>query len=500
MRGVGRIVAWTVMVMVVISLIASADVPSPRPRTAPAGFDHADHARATQVACTTCHPLERGTIAKRPSHATCFGTCHGDQAPLLKMREAVPADRAKYCNACHAETALVLPVDKKAIAVTAATGGVEHALQLGHESHAKIACTRCHDLAGGKRGRAHARCVACHGDKPDPRTTFGIADCAKCHPAGNDRPHLVRPQIIVRSAFSHARHGTRGAAKQCLTCHAEVAATDARALPTPKLPTCVTAGCHDGKAAFDAIVTCTKCHRDVPPGKFEVARPDTPFSHASHATRTKLPCGACHPLGKTGEVRVTGHASCVDGCHTHVADFGARHPTICGACHDGTEPWRPLIADRLPAETTEFGATLDHEKHPAPCAGCHSLTTTRTELRPPRGHRTCTTAGCHAMATGPEPRMTACESCHQEGLASTRLAARLATRWSVRAKFRHGTHATKVSTACTSCHADLRSPTVLSLPAPSKATCAAAGCHDGTRAFKVTGTSCTKCHPGASPR
>jgi c(7)-type cytochrome triheme protein len=477
----------------VLAVIAYADVPTPPTRTAAAGFDHHAHAQVTKVECVTCHKLDRGVIAKAPSHATCFGTCHAEQAGLVKMREAVPADRTRYCNACHAETALVLPVDKKALAAAPLKVGIEHALQLGHDSHDQVACTKCHDMRGGKRGRPHERCTACHGERPDK--TFGIADCAKCHPSGRDRPQLVRSEVPARTAFSHAKHATRGTAKQCLTCHAAVAATDARTLPSPTLETCTTAGCHDGKAAFDAITSCRKCHQDVPTGKFDVARPDTPFSHTKHATRTKLPCASCHPLDKRGEVRVTGHASCVDGCHEHAADFGKRTPMICGACHDGTEPWRPLVADRLPAETTEFGATLDHGKHAATCASCHSLTTTRTELRPPRGHRACN--GCHLMTGGPEPQMTACETCHQAGLASTRLAARLAARWSVRATFRHGPHGRLVTTACTTCHNDLGSPTVLSLPAPAKAACATAGCHDGSKAFKVTGTQCTKCHPGS---
>ncbi|MBA2543007.1 MAG: hypothetical protein H0V17_25425 [Deltaproteobacteria bacterium] len=481
---------------------ARADVPVRPTRMAPAGFDHAGHevaqGKGRPVECATCHKLARGLIAKAPSHATCFGSCHTDQTTLLKMREAVPLDKLRYCNACHAETALVLPVDKKAIAITAPGSGTEHALQLGHDSHDQVACVKCHDLRGPRRGKPHERCIGCHGDKPT--ATFAIADCAKCHPKGSDRPHLVHPsEIVVTSAFSHTKHAGRGAAKQCITCHAGIAATDARTLPSPTLDTCTTAGCHDAKAAFGAIASCTKCHQDVPKGKFEVARPDTPYSHAKHATRTTLACAKCHPLTKTGEVKVAGHAACVDGCHQHVADFGARKPTICGACHDGTEPWRRLIADRLPAEITEFGATLDHETHSTPCASCHSLTTTRTELRPPRGHRACTTAGCHAVTAGPAPQMTACESCHQNGLAASREAARLGARWSVRSTFKHRTHTAKAAAECVACHSDLDSPTVLSLAAPAKATCSTAGCHDGSGAFKVTGTSCTKCHPGAKP-
>ena len=58
---------------------------------------------------------------------------------------------------------------------------------------------------------------------------------------------------------------------------------------------------------------------------------------------------------------VAGHTACA-GCHAD--DFGARWPKKCGACHNATEPWRALIADRPLPERTEFGATLDHEQAP----------------------------------------------------------------------------------------------------------------------------------------
>ncbi len=486
------------LAVIAIAWIARADAPVPAKKTAPAGFDHGRHAQAAAaVTCVQCHALDRGLVGKPPGHATCFGKCHGELAATLKLREAVPDDRVKYCNACHAETALVSPVDKKAIAATAVSGGIDHATQLGHNSHAQIACTRCHDPGRARRGRPHERCIGCHGDRADK--TFAIGDCAKCHPAGNDKPHLARPQIVVTSAFSHAKHASRGTAKQCGSCHAGIVATDSRVLPTPKLATCTSAGCHDGKAAFGAQVACTRCHQDAPKGEFVVERPDATFSHAKHESRTKQPCTGCHTLSKAGEIHAGGHLSCIEGCHQHDAEFGAAKPTICGACHDGTEPWRPLIADKLPRDATEFGATLDHGKHAATaCTSCHSLTTSRTELRAPRGHRSCTTAGCHAVKGGPAPQMADCETCHQRDLAAKRETARLTARWSVRATFRHRSHAAKTEVACAGCHTSLIGASVLALPAPTKASCAAAGCHDGSGAFKVTGTSCTRCHPGAS--
>ncbi|MBA3821932.1 MAG: hypothetical protein H0X17_23815, partial [Deltaproteobacteria bacterium] len=48
---------------------------------------------------------------------------------------------------------------------------------------------------------------------------------------------------------------------------------------------------------------------------------------------------------------------------------------------------------------------------------------------------------------------------------------------------------------CVQCHVDMTSPDVLRLAAPPKSTCAP--CHDGRASFKLTGTTCTRCHVGA---
>jgi hypothetical protein len=67
----------------------------------------------------------------------------------------------------------------------------------------------------------------------------------------------------------------------------------------------------------------------------------------------------------------------------------------------------------------------------------------------------------------------------------------------VRTTFDHASHARAsggTALACETCHVDLHAADVLALPTPPKATCAP--CHDGTAAFKLTGTACTRCHQG----
>lgn len=299
-------------------------------------------------------------------------------------------------------------------------------------------------------------------------------------------PTVHRAEIDVRTAFSHAKHASRGA--RCAACHREP--PGATELVAPPATTCATARCHDGAAAFPITEACTRCHRDPAPPSFKVARPTARFSHATHA-QVQSPCASCHPLTPRGEVVTAGHAACAT-CHAE--DFGRRAPTICGACHNGTEPWRQLVADRGPPEDTELGSAIDHARHAAlPCARCHALTTPTRALRPPRGHRACLGDGCHAPSAGPEPRLDRCEACHRAGLVVARQRARVAAPWSVRTTFSHARHTARGTVECTACHDQLGGD-VIDLATPRKAACAP--CHDGATAFKLTGTACTRCHPG----
>lgn len=508
--------AWLVLAVslaAVAAVAAPADEPAPAPRTVPAGFDHNIHlsrvaaSGADAIACDRCHawrPGAAGGLAGKPGHAACFTGCHGGPpaAPPVGARQALAPERSRVCVACHAESVLQKPYAGPApyaVAYPPYRMFPDHALEIGHKTHRAIACAQCH---GETRGPPHRRCAGCHDGAASPGHGPPMTACARCHaPASGvpDPPKLVMTsqiEILVTSAFSHAKHAARGpAGRQCAACHGAVLETDDRQLPRPTAMDCAAGGCHDGKAAFPPTAACTRCHQDVPKARFEVARPDKRFSHATHRAK-QLPCATCHPLAKSGEVLVAGHAACA-ACHAD--DFGKRRPVICGACHNATEPWRALKPDRLPPERTEFGAAIDHGKHPGACTSCHALTTAAVQLRPPRGHRACTGAGCHAVAGGPSPVLAACEGCHEEGRAGAREKARLAAPWSVRATFDHATHRRSKDgeLSCAGCHDDLSAPDVKALKTPPKAACA--GCHDGAAAFKLTGTTCTKCHRGASP-
>ncbi|MBL9017018.1 MAG: hypothetical protein JNL83_22725 [Myxococcales bacterium] len=463
--------------------------------TARADFDHNLHDRdiavsgSEAIACTACHAMKAGALIGKPDHGSCFGTCHG--APPRKG--AKPADVApaqqRMCGNCHAANS--------AKALYPPYQATDFALAMPHKGHKDVACGSCHFV---KTKAPHARCAGCHDGARAPT----MSRCAACHTPGSGSPlppRMREPFDTVTSEFSHPAHAARGAAgAECTTCHAELLGTDDSLLPRPKMKSCGIAGCHDAKAAFSVNVACTRCHSSPPPRRFEVERPTERYLHATTHKDVKLPCSACHPLAATGEPLVTGHQACVPCHEERFAE--RRRPSepvapgapkqICGACHSATEPWRKLTADRRPPERTEFGATLSHDKHPRlACAACHSLTTATVQLRPPRGHQACTGAACHAVKGGPAPELTACESCHELGLATKREQVRATVAWSVRATFDHGPHPGE----CASCHDDLHGDGIIALAAPKKPSCAP--CHDGGRAFKLTGTTCTRCHVGA---
>jgi c(7)-type cytochrome triheme protein len=473
-------------------------------RTVAIGFDHTVHARdvevsgAAPVACARCHDERAGRLVGRPGHAACFGTCHGP-APTL-ARQPLEGDRLKLCTNCHAEAALVPPF-KGALAVAYPPYRIDRdfSLVLGHRQHRDLACVQCHDPVAHKRAAPHARCAGCH-DGTTPQR-FAMARCESCHPPAVGRPQppeLATRQNTVTAVFSHATHAARGGAgKDCTTCHAKIrdASELQIELPRPTVTEC--ARCHDGAQAFAVTAACTRCHA-APTDKYDVARPEARFRHDTvHAALVAgEPCTTCHVLdGKTGEVAVAGHAACTQ---CHASDFGERHPTKCGACHNATEPWRHLRADRGFPDRTEFGAMIDHAVHRGACTSCHALRTPTTQLRTPRGHAACTGGGCHAVTGGAAPALAACSGCHRLGLAAERLAERIARPWSVRLAFDHAQHARSregTTLACTSCHTSLVGP-VTELAAPAKATCA--GCHDGGQAFKLSGTTCRRCHAGGA--
>ncbi len=496
--------------LVVIAALAARGAPAAaQPRATAIGFDHIVHdGRITvlgqpSIACATCHPINRsGGLIGRPGHATCLAPCHG---PAPSAGVAPVAAQLEVCTTCHAEAALT--TRRPAVAFPPYVNDLDYPLTISHAAHAAIGarCEGCHDPirtapAAGRAAAsppAHGRCSGCH---DGTGAAAPMTACTNCHVAAygaNALPRLVRGPLAVGTTYSHAGHQSRtpAASVACASCHRGIAAAAGLELPPPTAASCSSAGCHDGVASFATSERCTNCHRAAPAAPYAVTRPTMRFSHDTHAGRLSIAtCTACHGLDVRGQPSGGTHRACV-GCHA--ADFGVAVPTICGACHTSTEAWRPLIADRLPPPTSEFGAHMNHAAHAAvACTRCHTLTTAARELRPPRGHGACTGTGCHAATGGPAPTLDGCAACHARGLERDRTKRRQAVPWSVAARFRHQVHATHGSGApvpCTSCHDAVTSSTDAgTIASPSKSSCAP--CHDGKVAFKISGHGCARCH------
>jgi c(7)-type cytochrome triheme protein len=550
-----------------------------QPAGGPTGHDHAAHAQqvalagAAAVPCERCHVMDRrGRVSRRPGHEACFGACHGPRprppgpqragqaGPLSQPGDA----RRAVCLVCHVAEALDRPaLGRRAFAVPPGPlSSPEHAVRLSHAVHDAASlphggCRACHATGdarpAGRPGKpgaaapgqgaatgpdAHARCTRCHapavpgaapatdgaapaGGETGPLSMHACTHCHVAAVAGALRPHLAPGPY--RASFSHGRHQARGL-DDCRGCHAGVLAAPGNELPAPRTEDC--SGCHDGAQAFSVVGPhCRRCHTER--GRARASRPlrGPGYSHRAHEARgAALPCARCHQLDARGVPLppAPDHAPCSDaGCHREA--FMARTPTICGACHVGTEPWLRLYFEPRPRPDTEFGARFSHRQHRdadiEACARCHRERSALRDMRLPHQHDTCMGAGCHAPGPsqaapagqgagagaealqGPAP-LAACADCHALDLVTTRHARRLAAPWSVRARFEHARHerdpASGVAVACTACHAGVvEADSVDAIPGPPKRACVP--CHDGRAAFKLTGHGCARCHGQAGP-
>jgi hypothetical protein len=333
--------------------------------------------------------------------------------------------------------------------------------------------------------------------------------CAACHAPIAGRvttPHQLTGPYRVGSLFSHARHAGRlgkvAAAQRCLVCHEAASRAGGDEVAAPSMHVCET--CHDGKQAFAARApTCRRCHADA---DRSAASPDVPirrFDHRAHAARgLALECAACHALDGDGRPRPASadHRPCADvGCHAD--DFRAREPRICGGCHVGIEPFRPLKADVARPVLTEFGVEYSHRAHaergaPSACVGCHvGIAGGGPERRLGKGHASCAGERCHTAGKA-APALDACGGCHALGLLPERDAAQEHRAWSIGPRFRHAGHEhdrAGTPLACEGCHPTAAGArTIREVAAPAKPSCAP--CHDGRIAFKMTGHGCARCH------
>lgn len=489
------------------------------------GFDHIAHegkvavAGAAAIPCAHCHQLKKnGSLRGAPDHAACFGACHGGNPPRRRGRAPYPAaaQRRKVCQACHAPAALdhAAAGSREKLRVFYPPYGVEpdFSITFAHDRHATPSdqargCRTCHAVPpdpgkpAPRRPAIHSRCAGCH---KGSGAAAPMSACKTCHlpafgPATS--PHRIASPFAVRATFSHRAHLARAGGTRCRTCHAAVRKASGDEIPVPDTAAC--AGCHDGKTAFATTgESCRRCHTAPTERVHRPTRSRTAFSHAAHRARgLSLPCATCHRMTADGTLAQPRHAPCSDsGCHRD--QFAMESPSICGTCHTGWEPWRPLHVDRHAAGTSEFGARFDHRAHgdtTTSCERCHRAgPDTAGALPVLAGHAACSGPACHDRTGAAKPPLSRCDDCHQLGLERQRAAARDRAPWSVRERFDHRAHRTDptgAAVACTRCHTRAAQSTdVATMPTPAKPTCAP--CHDGKTAFKLTGHACSRCHGG----
>lgn len=164
-------------------------------------------------------------------------------------------------------------------------------------------------MADMKKGKS---CGACH----DGKKAFGIAQCVRCHPAGNV---IFKVKETGPVLFRHDNHL---AIYACRSCHTKLYEAGPNKRTTmaqmEKGKSC--GACHNGKNAFSAG-ECIKCH---PVKEIEFKIKDVgnvTFSHTAHTGM--YPCGECHDklyLPSSGNKRIS------------MSDM--EKGKSCGACHD----------------------------------------------------------------------------------------------------------------------------------------------------------------------
>ncbi len=211
-------------------------------------FSHEKHltSRAINDNCNLCHEKIYRTKGKRPvtmaemEKGRSCGACHG--------RIAFPLAACGRCHTIRDITFLVQP-----------TGNVIFV----HAPHTRrMACGSCHPrlfkpgrnrpvtMAEMEKGKS---CGACHrGER-----AFALADCSRCHLAGNV---LMKVKNAGPVTFSHAFHT---GIYRCTDCHPKVfplgyVRERATMLDMDKGKSC--GACHDDYTAFTTRENCVRCH------------------------------------------------------------------------------------------------------------------------------------------------------------------------------------------------------------------------------------------------
>jgi hypothetical protein len=485
------------LVLLLLSSVAYAVPADPASWKWGERFSHAAHAARlaakgkAESPCASCHQLRGADFAPIPpgknNHHPCID-CHGPSE----------FSRGPKCLTCHSSIRGFKPgrpwfppyVQPGEFHV-----GFPHAKHVGGAGQAAETCGGCHAKQEGRggagaSGKSHGACGICHASDVKP----AMSDCAGCHQPGPAPPaaHPAEEPSIYRTTqkFDHAAHARkvaqRGLKPACNACHLGLSAQDPPARPTMQM----CEGCHDGRTAFDARGNhCGSCHSTPPDAKLSpLPAPQKQFHHEAHqALNVKISdCASCHAPGLDWKAVHAGRNNHQPCQQCHAAEFRMPGQPICLTCHERNDPFtpnplRPTPKDEATRTRDWRVGQVPHPPHLAArvaCATCHpkEANAAPTVL----GHALC--GQCHKE--GAKTTLAMCGACHVS--ASQKLAARADRPWSTRARF---VHDDKHRQGCDSCHRTAGAP---DLTPPTMKGCAT--CHEGAKAFKVTGFECAKCH------
>lgn len=181
-----------------------------------------------------------------------------------------------------------------------------------HEPHFEVACGVCHTRVPGHDGHATLGCTECHeAASPDPRRVVTAETCQACH-HGNTQGRTCA------DCHPAAPAGARAVPVSVRVAGREPLATRALPFEHERHETVACAQCHTGPAPMATPRPCTACHAD----------------HHVSAAR----CLTCHspPASAHG---LGAHRTCGGaGCHTDVVVLRlTQSRQVCLVCHAGQE-------------------------------------------------------------------------------------------------------------------------------------------------------------------
>jgi c(7)-type cytochrome triheme protein len=211
-------------------------------------FSHDVHTKSPKIndRCATCHEKIYKTKSKRP----------------VTMAEM---ERGKSCGACHGRIAFPLSACGRCHTIREITFRVQPTgdVVFPHAPHTKkLQCGVCHPrlfkpgrnrhvtMAEMEEGKS---CGACH----TGQRAFALADCSRCHRAGNV---LMKVTGAGPVTFSHAFHTNL---YRCTDCHTKVfplGYTRPRATMNDMDQHKSCGACHDDYTAFTVRENCVRCH------------------------------------------------------------------------------------------------------------------------------------------------------------------------------------------------------------------------------------------------